>query len=402
MREVVRAMSAVAAAYAAMGVVAMSGLLLLGADGVARLAVATVTMAGGGGIDVTGELPQAQRLGASLHGGLDVMPLGVSLAGVLVLVVALRRPAASPRALVVRLGTAAVAFPAVLTLSASAGHGRLALGRPCVHGPYGLSGCATDDRAPAGGLTLDYHPDLGRTLLGGLVWVLVVLALVALLQCRPDARALRLPAALSWMRPAVSVSATVILCAALAVEAAGLLVALVHGPKAAGAVVLVAPNAAFAAFGMGIGVPWSAARSTPGGPVAMTGIAHGQAWLPPIAFAVTTLAVIGVLTAARTPVPPGVAWRRVRAARLGLPLGVLSAGMTAAAGASAHLGVSVFGFAVTVLGLRCDGDILVALALGSAAGAVAGTTGCLLLDLGRQATTDRVRTAWNSRKTPTV
>jgi hypothetical protein len=399
MREVVRGMSAVAAAYVAMGVVAATGLLLLGADGAFRLTIAAVTMAGGGRIDVTGELPQAQRLGASLHGGLGVMPLGVSLAGALVLVFALRRPAASLRALVVRLATAAVAFPAVLALSASEGRGRLALGRPCVHGPYGLSGCATDDRALAGGLTLDYHSDLGRTLLGGLVWVLVVLALVALLQCRPDARHVRLPAALSWIRPSVSVSATVVLGAALVVEAVGLLVAIVHGPKVAGAAVLLAPNAAFAAFGAGIGVPWSAARSTPGvaQDISLAGI--GPGWLLPVAFSVTVLLVIGVLTAARSPVPPGVAWRRVRAARLGLPLGVLSAGMTAVAGASAHLGVSVFGFAVTVIGLRCGGDILVALALGSAAGAIAGITGCLLLDLRRQATTDRVRTAWNTRKT---
>jgi hypothetical protein len=407
MREVVRAMSAVAAAYVAMGVVAAAGLLLLGADGAGRLTIATVTMAGGGGIDATGELPQAPAQ-ASLHGGVDVMPLGVSLAGALVLVIALRRPAASLRALAVRLATVAVAFPAVLTLAAFAGHGRLALGRPCVRGPYGLSGCASDDRALAGGLTLDYHSDLGRTLLGGLVWVLVVLALVVLLQCRPDARHLRLPTALSWIRPAVSVSVTVILCAALAAGAAGLLVGFAHGPKVAGAAVLLAPNAAFAAFGAGIGVPWSAARSTPGGSrdTSLASIAHGPAWLLPVAFSVTVLLVIGVLTAARTPVPAGTAWRRVRAGRLGLPVGVLSAGMTAAAGASAHLGVSVLGFAITVLGLRCDGDILVALALGSAAGAVAGITGCLLLELrdttGWQATTDRMRTAWNAQKTPTV
>ena len=95
------------------------------------------------------------------------------------------------------------------------------------------------------------------------MWVLVVLALVALLQRRPDARHVR---ALSWVRTAVSVSAAVILCATLAVEAAGLLVAGAgHGPKAAGAALLLAPNAAFAAFGVGIGVPWSAVRSTPGG-----------------------------------------------------------------------------------------------------------------------------------------
>lgn len=410
MREVARALSAVAAAYAAMGVTAAAGLLLLGADGadgVGRLTMATVTMAGGGRVGATGELPQAPaRLpAASLHAAVDVMPLGVSLAGALVLVIALRRPAASLSALLVRLATVAVTFPIVLTLAAFAGHGRLALGRPCVRGPYGLSGCADDGRALANGITLDYHADAGRTLLGGLVWVLVMLALVALLQCRPDARHIRLPAALSWIRTAVSVSASVIPCAA---TAACLLVAVGHGPKVAGAAVLLAPNAAFAAFGVGIGVPWSAARSTPAGSqdTSLAGIAHGSAWLLPVAFSVTVLLVIGVLTAARTPVPAGAAWRRLRAGRLGLPVGILSAGMTAAAGASAHLGVSVFGFAITVLGLRCGGDILVALALGSAAGAVAGVTGALLLGLrdttGWQATTDRVRTAWNARKTPTV
>lgn len=410
MREVVRGMSAVAAAYVAMGLVAAAGLLLLGADGVSRLTVAAVTLAGGGSVDVTGELAQAQaqRMAASLQGEVGVMPLGVSLAGTLVLVIALRRRAASLRALVVRLGTVAVAFPCVLTLSAFAGRGRLTLGRPCVRGPYGPFGCGGDGRALPSGIMLAYHSDPGRTLLGALVWVLVVLALVALLQCRPDARHLRLPAALSWVRTAVPVSLAVILCAALAVEALGLLAAVAHGPKGAGAALLLAPNVAFAAFGVGIGVPWSAARSTPVGAQdsSLTGIAHGPAWLLPVAFSVTILLVIGVRVAARAPVPAGVAWRRLRAGRLGLPVGVLSAGMTAAAGVSAHLGVSVFGFAMTVLDLRCGGDILVALALGSAAGAVAGVTGALLLELrdrtGWQATTDRVRTAWNTRKTPTV
>ena len=119
----------------------------------------------------------------------------------------------------------------------------------------------------------------------------------------------------------------------------------------------------------------------------------------------TVLLVIGVLVAARTPVPAG-AWRRLRAARLGLPVGELSACMTAAAGASAHLGVSAFGFAITVLGVRCGGDILVALAIGSAAGAVAGVTEPSWLELrdttGWRATKDQVRTAWNARKMPTV
>jgi hypothetical protein len=406
MREIVRALSAVAAAYAAMVTVAAAGLFLLGADGLGRLTTATVTMAGGGRIDAKGELPlaQASRLGASLRGTIDVMPLGVSLAGALVLVIAFRRPAASQRDLVVRLATAAVAFPAALTLAASAAHGRLALGRPCVRGPYGLSGCADDGRALANGITLDYHAGLGRALLGGLVWVLLVLALVALLQCRPDKGHV-----LSWLRTAVSVSATVILCAALALEAAGLLAAVRHGPKVVGGALLLAPNVAFAAVPAGIGVPWSVTRSTPAAPDtsrALTGVAHGPTWLLPLAFAVTVLLVIGVITAARTPVPPGTAWRLLRAGRLGPPLGVLIAGMTAVAGASAHLGVSAFGFAVNVVDVSFAGDILVALALGSAAGAVAGIIGALLLEIrgtaGRQAMTDRVRTAWNGRKTPTA
>jgi hypothetical protein len=267
MREVVRAVCAVAAAYVAMGLVAAAGLLLLGVDGVGRAAIATVTTAGGGRIDATGELPHAaaRRPAANLHAVVDIMPLGVTIAGVLVLVIALRRPAASLRALLVRLAVVSVAFPCVLTLTALAGHGRLALGRPCVRGPYGLSGCADDGRVLAGGITLDYHADLVRTLPGALVWVLVVLTIVALLQCRPDARSIHLPAALSWVRTAFSVSAAVFLCAALAVEATGLLLAAGHGPRVAGAALLLAPNAAFAAFGAGIGVPWSAARSTPAG-----------------------------------------------------------------------------------------------------------------------------------------
>jgi hypothetical protein len=382
MREVVRALGAVALAYAAMALVAAAGLALIGAGAPGRLTVATVAMAGGGAVDVTGAIAAGGRLGASLHGGISALPLGVSLAGAVALAAVLRRSAPSMRSLV----TTAVAFPLALALPALAGHSRLSIAAPCARRGYGLGGCQSD-RIPLRAIALDYHTDVWRTAFGGLVWALVVLALVVL-----SSRHVRLPEGLSWVRPAVSAVVTVVLCATLAVVLTGLAAGLFAGARVAGAALLIGPNVAFAALPAGIGVPWSvgsamSSRGT-GGPV------HGLAWLVPAGFAVVVLLAIGVLTAARTPAPAGPAWRRrlTRAGRSGLITGVLVAGTTALAGFSAHLSVSVLGMAFPVIVLRAAGDILVALVLGSAAGAVAGLAGSALPEVVRVP-------AWRRRRT---
>jgi hypothetical protein len=64
------------------------------------------------------------------------------------------------------------------------------------------------------------------------------------------------------------------------------------------------------------------------------------------------------------------------------------------AGVSAQLSVSVLGLAFPVVVLRAAGDILVALVLGSAAGAVAGLAGGALLEV-----FDRRVPVWRRRRT---
>jgi|tagenome__1003787_1003787.scaffolds.fasta_scaffold20931213_3 hypothetical protein len=368
MRDVVRALAAVALAYVAMGLVAAAGLRLIGAGSPVGLLVATAAMAVGGAADLAGVSARTAQFGASVHGAIHVLPLGVSLTGALVLAALLRRHAASVRALVTTL----IAAPLAFALPALAGHGRLAIAAPCAHRAYGLGGCQ-GGRPALGGIRLDYHTDVWRTAFGGLAWTLVVLALLVL-----ASRDVRLPDGLAWVRPAVVASVTVTLWAALTAVVAGLLLAVGGGPKVAGAALLLGPNVAFAALPAGIGVPWSAGPH--GG---WSGTALGHAWPVVVLFAAAVLLTIGVLTAARTPVPDRSAWRRrlTRAGRSALTTGTLVAGMTAVAGVSAGLSVSVLGLVFPVVVLRAAGDILVALVLGSAAGAVAGLAGGVLLEV---------------------
>lgn len=285
MREVVRAVSAVVPAYAAMAAVASAGLWLAGVRSLGGATATAVAMAGGGAATMTAALPTPGAGGVDLHGAVAVMPLGVSLAGALVLVMLLRRPAPSVRARAVRLATAAVTMPAALALAALAGHGRLRVTPPCAdrHDAYGLVYCGGPLR---GGLTLTYHTELGRTLLGGLGWTLVVLALVVLLD------------APTWVRPAVRAFVAVTGCAVLAVTFAGLAAAVVYGRRVAGAALLLAPDATFAAVSRGVGVPWSLGRA---------GAGSAPPLLLPAVFATVILLVAGALTAVRAPVPRGAA-----------------------------------------------------------------------------------------------
>ncbi|MDN3359577.1 streptophobe family protein [Actinomadura sp. DC4] len=377
MREAGRAAGAVALAYVVMGLVAAAGLWLIGAGPPGRLTLAAVALAGGGAVELQGALHPAAGMGASVHGALRVMPLGVSLSGAVVLALLLRRRAPDVRSLV----TTAVAVPLAFALPALAAHGRLTLASPCAHRAYGLGGCQSG-RAALGGIALDYHADVWRTALGGLVWALVVIALASI-------EHVRLPGGL---RPAVTASVTVLLWAALATVIAGLALAAGSGTKS-GAALLLGPNAAFAGASTGIGVPWAAGPATRDTGWTLAGIAHdhGLAWLVPVAFAAVVLLAAGALTAAHT--PPGAPWP-ARAGRSALAVGTLVAAMTAVAGGSAHLSVSVLGFTLPVIVLRAAGDILVALVLGAAAGAVAGLAGGALTEAGR----GRVRARWNTEK----
>jgi hypothetical protein len=210
----------------------------------------------------------------------------------------------------------------------------------------------------------------------------------------------------TWVRPAGSATVTVILWVILAVMAVGLIAALKAGPKVAGLALLAAPNAVFSALSVGVGVPWSMGIEGtlvgrplsrlgdrfPGGvpetSLSTFGISpsSGPIWLLPVVFSAVILLAIGVVGARRTPLPPGAAGkglrnRGLRAGRFGLTMGGILAVMTALAGSSAHLGMSILGRELVGFHLLFAGHTLTAMVTGAVAGAVAGFLGEALLDV---------------------
>ena len=191
--------------------------------------------------------------------------------------------------------------------------------------------------------------DVPRTLLCSILGMLVLVAVALLPRYAPR------------LRPALSATLGVVAGLALLVTAvAPVVAAFARGAKGAGAALLVAPNAVFAALSAGLGVPWSFGRTSAPGHLGLA-----------VAFAVVVLLAIGVLAAARTGTGP--VWRQ--AACLAPVTGATVAAVTALAGASAGLSLDVFAFALPVIEVRAAGDILIALVLGSAAGALAGLAG---------------------------
>ncbi|WP_372662266.1 streptophobe family protein [Amycolatopsis kentuckyensis] len=106
MREVVRGLAAAAAALLAMAGVAAAGLLLLGAGG---LTAPVIALAVGGSVDL--QAAPVGGLPVGVRGGLRGIPLGVSLAGAVVLGWLLLR---RREGLLVRGAVAGVAFAGVL------------------------------------------------------------------------------------------------------------------------------------------------------------------------------------------------------------------------------------------------------------------------------------------------
>ncbi|MBC6460172.1 streptophobe family protein [Actinomadura sp. HBU206391] len=404
-----RAISAVVLAFLAMGVVAALGLLLTGAHAtgsLSSLTAATVTLAAGGSVDVIGGFSEPHPLGVSVRGGIDFMPLGVSLAGALVLGTTLlwHDHALPVRRLVVRMGAAALTFPAVLAVVARAGHGSLPVDLPCA----GRGGCARGalrasgrGRLLSGRITVDYHSELWSTVLGGLVWVVLILAI-----CWLFSRRIPTPTGQAWIRSAGSATLAVILWATLAVMAVGLVAAVKGGPKVAGVALLGAPNVVFSAVSVGVGVPWSMSADgtlvgrplsrfgdrqpdgATGTSLSLFGTSHpsGLMWLLPAIFSAVILLAIGVVAAKRTPFRPGAPGkgfqdRVLRAGRLGLIVGGTLAAMTELAGSSAHVGMSILGHELVGIRLLFAGHTLAALVAGAVAGAVAGFVGEALLDV---------------------
>ncbi|MBH1936514.1 hypothetical protein I5Q34_19910 [Streptomyces sp. AV19] len=205
-RLVLTAVAGVGWAFLAMAAVAALGLHLLGADRAGSLGpmtAAVVVLATGGSVEPSGAVEAFGLTGAGARSSVDVMPLGVTLVGALVLGLSFARslrPAGltvGGRELAARAGAVAVVFLLLLGGLAWAGSSTVTIdGTDLVPGgggggpklelpgigdvgdlPDRLTGLA---RARA---AVGFSVRTGPSLLGGAVWVLAVL-LVTLLVAR--------------------------------------------------------------------------------------------------------------------------------------------------------------------------------------------------------------------------
>ncbi|MCC0098910.1 streptophobe family protein [Streptomyces flavotricini] len=400
---VVSGVAATGWALVTMAAVAALGLRLLGADAaggsLGAMTAAVVVLAIGGTVTPSGDVSVLGITGPGAQSSLDVMPLGVGLAGALVLARIFLRSirTGAPR------GELAARAASVAVLLVAAAGGLARAGRDVVT----LDGARLPGTPPAkvvpgigdlGGLLPDRVGDLvetrarvgfsvesGPTLLGAGVWVLAVLA-VALLASR------RGPAAFARLRPAVSALVTALLLAVAAGLGAAVWAAAgdEHPGRVLGAALLGAPNGAWTGVLLGLLVPFDGrATGTPGrllpdplddllgapAPVTVSRLAEydGRIWLL-VAGAGLLLLCAGVLAAVRTP------GRAVAAcaARLSAATGVALAVLALLTGVSVDGSLSVLGADAVHAGVELRGDALYALLLGAAWGAAAGGAGALL------------------------
>ncbi|WP_431045101.1 streptophobe family protein [Streptomyces sp. P1-3] len=429
------ALTAVSWAFIAMVGVAALGLELLGADDVGALGpmtAAVVVLATGGSVTPSGDVEVFGLVGADAASAVDIAPLGVSVVGALLLGGVFLRSLRAAGAVIplaelaVRAGAMAVLFVMFLVGLCWVGNDTVTIDG---------SGLGLDDAAPRDGGLLDrlpdelgdlvelgggllpsriaelaraqahvgYSVDTGPSLLGGAVWVLIVLG-IALLVSR------RGPLPRGWealhrtVRPAASALCAVLLLAIGAGLATAVFAAIDddHPALVLGAALLGAPNGVGLGVPLGLFVPWhgsatGALRSvlpdplddllSTGGDRSITigrlAELDGRVWLLVVACVLMMLAA-GVLTGARTPLPPGrrepgygfAGWCALRlgvATAVTLPLAVWLTGLSA--GAS----LSVLGFDAFGAGIDLHGSIPLALLLGAAWGAAAGGAGALLV-----------------------
>ncbi|KAA0931494.1 streptophobe family protein [Streptomyces apricus] len=418
--------AAVSWALIGMAGVAALGLHLLGADSTASLGpmtAAVVALGAGGSVSPSGDVSAFGLEGAQAETALQITPLGVSLAGALLLswffLRSLRAAGAvvAPAELAARVGTVAALFVALLGGLAWAGHDVVTIDG----GSLGLDelpggGVPDDVEVPGlgniGGLLPDRLGDLADanakvgftvdtvpTLLGGLGFVLGVLA-VALLASR------RTPLPGGWtavhrvVRPAVNALVTVLLVAVLAGLAAAAYAAIGDdNPKRiAGAALLGAPNGVWLGIPVGLFVPWDGTATGPflqflpdpmddllkfsDEPVTLGRLAEldGRVWLLGVAAALMML-FAGVLTAARTPFARErgiLAFAGRCALRLGIVTALVLPLLVWLTEVSVDASLSVLGIDAFDSGIELRGQLGMALLLGALWGAGAGAAGALL------------------------
>ncbi|WP_168724425.1 streptophobe family protein [Streptomyces sp. A1547] len=400
-------------AFVVMAGVAALGLHLLGADtaggSLGAMTAAVVVLAIGGTVTPSWDVSVLGVTGPGAQTSLDVMPLGVGLAGALVLArIFLRsvRTGAGTGELAARTASVAVLFVAAAAGLARAGHDVVTLDGPQL--PRTPPQVVVPGIGDIGGLLPDRIGDLidaearvgfsvesGPTLLGAAVWVLAVLG-VALLASR------RGPAAFARLRPAVSALVVALLVAVAAGLAAAVWAALgdEHPRRVLGTALLGAPNGAWTGMLLGMFVPVDGrATGAPGRllpdplddllggsahePVTVARLAEydGRAWLLVAGVGLLLLGA-GVLAAVRTPDRgiPGCAVRLSAVTGVVLAVlvwltGVSVGGPPAGAGGGS---LSVLGIDAVGAGVELRGEAPYALLLGAAWGAAAGGAGALL------------------------
>ncbi len=444
------ALEGTAAALAAVAIMAALSAIALSHFGIGEdasvpaVAAAMVTLAVGGSVSLdAGASGMGRALGSGVQGTLELMPLGISLAGAVVFVIAfslpLRRQGPGPGRLTVRAAAAVGAFTVAITVLAMLGRGPLRLAElgPWSAAPGGglrggrlrdhlggggggglrdrLGGHGLRDGLGGGGLrgglggdggqgsgellrgsaAVQFHADVSSALANGLVWAAVVLALGWLVWRRAP-----LPSGWGWahrIRPALSATATVLVTLMSIGTAAGLVLSVFgENGSLAGGLLLGAATGVLVTLALGIGVPWSAsaggaaaellpADRIPDGTLSLASLPTGRPlWILPVGFAMVTLLVCGVLAAARGPsAPTGGRLSHAVAAggRLGVIVAIAMAVLTILAAGSMEVGVSLLGTELLGTEVSLHANSALAAASGLAGGAVSGFAGSLLWEL---------------------
>ncbi|MFD9410378.1 streptophobe family protein [Streptomyces sp. NPDC059989] len=423
--------AAVGWSLAVMAGVAALGLHLLGADeaggSLGAMTAAVVVLAVGGTVTPSGDLSVFGVGGAGAETSLDVMPLGVGLAGALVLAGVFLRSLRTGAAAGEQVARAVVVVALLVGAAgglAWVGHDMVTLDGAVLPLPKVPPKIEIPGVGDIGGLLPDRVGDLieararvgfsvepGPTLVGAGLWALGVLA-VALAASR------RGPAALARIRPAVTAVVTVLLVAVAAGLAAAVWAALgdEHPRQVLGAALLGAPNGAWLGVLLGLFVPLRGQATGAAGrllpdpvdellgagagagagtrePVTVFRLAEydGRVWLLVVGAGLLLLAA-GVLAAVRTP-GRGIGGC---AARLSVVTGVAAGVVVWGTGLSADASVAVLGVDAVGAGVELRAVAAYAVLLGAVWGAAAGAAGALLAGRPRRSrpTPTRPAPAW--------
>ncbi|MER5305301.1 streptophobe family protein [Streptomyces lasiicapitis] len=439
----ISAVAAVSWALIGMAGTAALGLHLLGADAAGSLGpmtAAAVALGVGGSITPSGDVSAFGLKGAEATTAIEVTPLGVSLVGAVLLAHFFLRSLRSAGVVIslaelaARAGAVIVLFLTMLGGLAWAGHDvitidgkQLGIDKGIDKGldkgldnlPGGIADRIPDGLKDIGGIgdiggllpdrlndlveakaAVGFTVDTGATLLGGAVWVVVVL-LIAMLASRRTPLPPGLGVLHRVVRPAASALVTVVLMAVVAgVAAAGYAMIGDENPKRiAGGALLGTPNGVFLGLPVGLFVPYDGEVSGPlarflpdpvddllsgdtNKPLTLGRLAEldGRVWLLAVA-AVLMMLFAGVLTAVRSPLVRDVGAVGF-AVRCGLWLGLVTAValplMAWLTAVSADASMSVFGFDAFGAGLELHGRLGMAVLLGAVWGVAAGAAGALL------------------------